>query len=144
MMSLKLKEEQREEGFTLIELLVVVIIIGILAAIAIPVFLNQRQSAWESSVESDLRNAAMQLETLYTQEGDYENAVVTDETDSFTIGDDDQIEVLLSNGVTVSITTSNNHQEFVITGEHDNFDDTLQYDSADGGLQDWDRSGGGN
>ncbi len=50
------REDQR--GFTLIELLVVVIIIGILAAIAIPTFLSQRSKAQDAGAESDLRNAA--------------------------------------------------------------------------------------
>jgi type IV pilus assembly protein PilA len=73
----KLRESQQEEGFTLIELLVVVIIIGILAAIAIPVFLAQRERAWRSAAQSDLRNAAVSMETYYTDEGEYTNASLT-------------------------------------------------------------------
>jgi len=64
-----------EEGFTLIELLVVIIIIGILAAIAIPVFLNQRQSAAKASLVSDARNAAVAVETAYTETGSYPAAM---------------------------------------------------------------------
>jgi prepilin-type N-terminal cleavage/methylation domain-containing protein len=60
-----------EGGFTLIELLVVVIIIGILAAIAIPTFLNQRKKGWESAVKSDLRNYAIVMETHLTEAGAY-------------------------------------------------------------------------
>jgi len=71
-----LRARQKEEGFTLIELLVVIIIIGILAAIAIPVFLNQRQKAWNSAVQSDLRNAATAEETVLTDCGIYTNLVI--------------------------------------------------------------------
>lgn len=65
-------KEQREGGFTLIELLVVILIIAILAAIAIPVFLNQRKKGWTSQSQSALKNAATAMETCGTEtNGDY-------------------------------------------------------------------------
>jgi type IV pilus assembly protein PilA len=63
--------EEKDEGFTLIELLVVIIIIGILAAIAIPVFLNQRKKGWDAQAKSDARNLASLQETYFTDNNHY-------------------------------------------------------------------------
>jgi prepilin-type N-terminal cleavage/methylation domain-containing protein len=64
-------QEENEGGFTLIELLVVIIIIGILAAIAIPTFLNQRVKGWESAAKSELKNAATAQESYFTDNSTY-------------------------------------------------------------------------
>jgi type IV pilus assembly protein PilA len=68
----KLRERaQDEKGFTLIELLVVILIIGILAAIALPAFLNQREKAQDSEAKSAVRTAQTALETYYTDNQTY-------------------------------------------------------------------------
>ncbi len=67
---------QDEKGFTLIELLVVILIIGILAAIALPAFLNQRSKAQDTEAKSAARTAQTALETYYTDEQTYATADV--------------------------------------------------------------------
>lgn len=56
------KSHKNEAGFTLVELLVVILIIGILAAIAIPMFLNQRKQALDAQLKSDMKNVATWME----------------------------------------------------------------------------------
>ncbi len=74
----KLRQRAADEsGFTLIELLVVVLIIGILAAIAIPSFLSQRDKAQDGAAKSDARTAQTAMETYFTNEQTY-NATAAD------------------------------------------------------------------
>jgi type IV pilus assembly protein PilA len=65
---------QDEKGFTLIELLVVILIIGILAAIALPAFLNQRAKAQDAEAKSAVRTTQTAMETFYTDNQTYAGA----------------------------------------------------------------------
>jgi type IV pilus assembly protein PilA len=63
--------KNEDEGFTLIELLVVILIIGILAAIALPSFLGQQKKAQDSEAKSNARNAVTAVESCYADTQDY-------------------------------------------------------------------------
>jgi prepilin-type N-terminal cleavage/methylation domain-containing protein len=87
---------RNSKGFTLIELLIVVVIIGILAAIAIPKFANTKQKAVVSAMRSDLRNLASVQETFWVENRTYYGGVVPDPAITFAP----------SNGVTITIVSS--------------------------------------
>lgn len=103
----------QRQGFTLIELLIVIVIIGILAAIAIPRFGATRERAFFKAMQSDLRNLVTQQELYYSLPGnDYTYA--TDEADPL-------LEFQPSSGVTVDIGAADN-VGWSATATHDGLD----------------------
>jgi len=96
---------RNRQGFTLIELLIVVVIIGILAAIAIPKFSQAREKAYYSAMKSDLKNLATQQEIYYSSGG----YLYTDEEDALGFA--------ASEGVEVEI-TANDGEGWAATATH--------------------------
>jgi type IV pilus assembly protein PilA len=96
----------RETGFTLIELLVVIIIIGILAAIAIPVFLRQRQKGYDASIKSDLRNVANIIESYYTDFETYPTSLAGTSFAGYQVLGNELVRVSTGNRIAVDFNTA--------------------------------------
>ncbi|HWH31485.1 MAG TPA: type IV pilin protein [Egibacteraceae bacterium] len=114
---------EREDGFTLIELLVVIIIIGILAAIAIPTFLNQREKGWDSAAKSDLKSAAIAQESYFTENNGYAGTTALLNDEGFNGSNDVDL---------TFIGTATGDSDYCMSAAHESSSTTWYLDSEDG------------
>ena len=120
---MRIPTSKQDKGFTLIELLVVVVIIGILAAIAVPVFLNQRAKASDAAAKSDLKNAATAQEAYLVDKSSYSTTQAGIESTGFK----------KTSSVTFTVISAD-ASEYCMSAKGANSSATWYYDSANGGL----------
>lgn len=135
-------KKKNEDGFTLIEILVVILVIGILAAIAIPVFLNQRKNANDAAVESDVKNIASLLQTLPSDSVNFAKQAPAPNSNMnrltyFSDGTTKSEPAPSSTGIWWTVT--GNSSKYCIVAYHTNgnkykYATPLSYDSTAGGL----------
>lgn len=135
----RMREERAagDRGFTLIEVLAVVVIIGILVAIAVPMYMNYRKGAANKSVQSDVRGAVTAIEQFYTENGNAYPAtrVGTKSTnlDFPAIGTGTAQSATVSTGNTLSYAQDSSGTSYIVCGINEDAGTVYEYNSKLGG-----------
>ncbi|GAB1689615.1 prepilin-type N-terminal cleavage/methylation domain-containing protein [Krasilnikovia sp. M28-CT-15] len=129
----RIRAHKGDEGFTLIELLVVVVIIGVLVAIAVPVYLNYRAGAADKSAQSDVRGAISAMEQYYTDNNNAYPPDALNKTATFALGTSTTAKVTLSDKSEMTIVVSGSTYKICAKNSGGSTNRFYKYDSAAGG-----------
>lgn len=136
------RRQNGEAGFTLVEMLVVIVIVGILAAVAIPIYMNQRKKGWKSAVESDVKSAAIALSTAVANDGATKSLDKVTPCDGgkngskIQLNDDEKTVVNCTAGVTLTLTAVGDNN-FTVAGQHANVSGETYTYSSEASTYEW-------